>query len=159
MKYSTPYIPNTPSPKVNRFLESRFSQPPDNIVKSLAAHYVCAVFYSINALYEALRQLRFFAETDDKTYDGPHRAWLIACGLVPMILALSCYLIYKTIMAGSFIVEMILAYGLASFAWIALVTGICGAVCYEGKQRVRLDGTAQSLSERNLGYEPGIKDH
>ena len=51
MAYRAPSIPETPSEAINQVLINRFTDPPDNVLKAVVAHFVCAQFNSILLAY------------------------------------------------------------------------------------------------------------
>lgn len=131
MMYSPPSIPTTPSTSINSQLNKRFSQPADNLLKSIIAHLICAIFYSINVLTDVLQRTKYFAENPSKEQYSKKQAWNISCMVVPLSLILSTFVIYMVIIASSYLVEAAIVYFLGTVAFFVVCIGVSGVIFYD----------------------------
>jgi len=144
MPYPAPTIPETPSSSINQVLTKHFTGHPDNAFKAVVAHFVCAQFNSILLAYRALKR---GSSTDS------YQLWAVACALVSLTLALASFIVYKVILASSFLLYGALRYGLGSLALLGVAMGVAGVLFYDKHDDdVTSAAAAARLAEQKLGY-------
>jgi len=145
MPYPAPTIPRTPSSSVNQVLTKHFTGPPDNALKAVVAHFVCAQFNSILLAYKALKR---GSSTDS------YQLWAVACALVSLTLALASFIVYKIVLASTFLLYGSLRYGLGSLALLGVAMGAAGVLFYDGHNDDATGSAAAArLADQKLGYQ------
>jgi len=145
MPYPAPSIPDTPSSSINQVLTKHFTGPPDNALKAVVAHFVCAQFNSILLAYRALKR---GASTDS------YQMWAVACALVSLTLALASFIVYKIILASTFLLYGALRYGLGSLALLGVAMGAAGVLFYDKRDDdVTAAAAAARVADQKLGYK------
>lgn len=145
MPYRSPQLPTLPSSSINDFLQSRFSSAPDNILKAVISHFVCAIYQSIMMTYFALRR--------GSTVES-YRLWIVSNLLVSSVITLASVVIYKVVMASSFVVRAMLFYGLVFVAALTVVMAIVAVVFYDRQMKAGDASKEAALTaDEMLGYE------
>lgn len=143
MPYQAPTIPEVPSTTIDRLLQSRFSEPADNVLKAIVAHFVCAGFQSTTMTYYALRR-----GSPTESY----RLWVVACVLVSTAMTLASFLVYKIVVASAFIVKALLFYGLLTVALVGIAMAVAAVALYD--RNAKEPPTKAALAADDLlGYE------
>ena len=155
MPYKTPQLPSTPSTTINNHLQARFGEAPDNLFKSIIAHYVCAIFYSITIVYKSFHRKGSLVSPARESFS----TWTLSCSLVSLTISIACYLAYRIIIATSFLVKGAIAYGFTGLAILAVLTGIYGSVFFDRVSRREAKRVADQASkeaeqaDQTLGYD------
>lgn len=143
MPYQAPTIPEVPSTTIDRLLQARFSEPADNVLKAIVAHFVCAGFQSTAMTYYALRR-----GSPTESY----RLWVVACVLVSAAMTVASFLVYKIVVASAFIVKALLFYGLLTVALVGIAMAVAAVALYD--RNAKEPPTKAALAADDLlGYE------
>jgi len=141
MSYSVRCVPETPSASLNSWLTSRYSEPTSNVVQYVISSVICAFYEAATAVHRAV--LRARGNVDSKT------AWMAACGFVGVAVTIAAWLVFRVIMASSFIFQGVLHYTAVLAAIAGLGLGAAGALCYSGD----VEPTTTSRGEGGAGSE------
>lgn len=120
--YGPPKIPQTPSRTINNMLAQRCGKAYDNPVKAGIAIYICGVFTVITKLYSMINP--------DKTKES-HTMWMVACGVVTVVLILQSYLVYNIVIASAFVLHTLLYYSAILLALFGTGLAVSGAVFFD----------------------------
>lgn len=94
--------------------------------------------------------------------DASHRIWCISCGVVSLMIALGCFLVYKLIMGCSFLLHTLVLYSFIFLALGGIGLGVSGIVFFDKKDQdaARIDAAGKKLlSGASSVYESRRGDH
>jgi len=124
MAYTIHRLPETPSPTLNSWLKSHYSVS-SNTVQYVVGTLVCAFYEAASTLYRAVR--RAHGGLDVKT------AWMAACGLLGVAVAVAAWVAFTVIMSSTFIIHALLHYVAVITALVGLGLGAAGAFYFSGE--------------------------
>jgi len=120
MVYQAPNIPKTPSPSINKLLNTRFNHTYESLPKYVLAYYITCVFQAITIVYNLINKGQ-----------ASHSKWMMSCGIIAAFHAFDCYLIYNIILASSIVLSLLIHYGCVLLALVGIGMGVAGAMFFD----------------------------
>jgi len=135
-------LPETPSVTLNSWLKSHYSMS-SNLIQYVVGFVLCTFYETASKLHRALLHANGSIE--------PKVAWMTACGVLGVAVAVAAWFAFNLIMASSFIVHAVLHYLAVVIGLVGVGLGATGAFYFSREMEPNKRGG--SSKRRDSGEE------